>query len=111
MSKLIFGGTWVHGGIPDVVSFIVFSNSKSMLSSRGFTRMPKEGISLSLASCKCTYCGLYTQSYVGFSVYAANLMQYIILTYYIALKVFVSKDLEVHVVRLLPLLVIQPVMF
>ena len=45
--------------------------------------MPKEGISLSLTSYRCAYCGLYTQSYVGFtqsyvglSVCAANLMQY-----------------------------------
>ena len=40
--------------------------------------MPKEGISFFLASYSCAYCGLYTQSYVGFSVCAANLMQYCI---------------------------------
>ena len=47
-----------------------------MFSSRGFTLTPKEGISRSLASYKCVYCYLYTQSYVGLSVCGAKLMEF-----------------------------------
>ena len=64
--------------ISDVDSIMVFSNSKSMFSKRGFICMLKEGISFSLALYKYVYCWLNTQLHVGLFVCAANLMKYCI---------------------------------
>ena len=79
MSKFTFGGTWVQGGIPDVVSFIVFSNSKSMFSSRGFhTHDQKKEFPSLWLHITVHIVGYIHSHMLDCLVCAANLMQYCI---------------------------------
>ena len=80
----------------------IFELSQYFVGGVSYTCQRKK-ISCSLASYKCAYCGLNTQSDVGLSVCATNLMEYCIETF--CLRWFLE------VVRLLLLVVIQQVMF